>query len=534
MADIKLLDCTLRDGGYLNDWEFGNDNIINIFERLVSAQIDIIETGFINDSCEYDINKSIFPDTKSVDATYGQLSKGNSITVGMIDFGTCSIENVSDKSDSWLDGIRVIFKKQKMHEAIDFCTKIKAKGYKTFVQAVSITSYSDEELNELIDLVNELEPYAFSLVDTYGLLHRGKLRHYFDCACTHLKPSIGIGYHAHNNFQLAYANCVELIENPPVDRRLIVDGTLYGMGKSAGNTPIELLVMYMNQFRKTSYQNSQLLEAIDTAMLDIRRKVSWGYDFKFFLSASHDCHPNYVNFLMDMKKLSVKSISEILDMIPGEKKLLYDPLLIRELYFDYQNNVCDDVDSIKRLKSELKGKKILLLGPGKNVYNQRERVEKCIGLHKPVVMAINFIPTDYEVDYVFMSNAKRYVQLSAALMNQRKKSSLIATSNITGTNDEFDYTLNYSAFLREGALMPDNPMIMLLKLLKECDADTVMLAGFDGYRETSVPNYVNPNMEYSMSSELAERINEDAKNGIKELGLSDKIVFVTDSLYNRK
>ena len=184
MADIKLLDCTLRDGGYLNDWEFGNDNIINIFERLVSAQIDIIETGFINDSCEYDINKSIFPDTKSVDATYGQLSKGNSITVGMIDFGTCSIENVSDKSDSWLDGIRVIFKKQKMHEAIDFCTKIKAKGYKTFVQAVSITSYSDEELNELIDLVNELEPYAFSLVDTYGLLHRGKLRHYFDCACT--------------------------------------------------------------------------------------------------------------------------------------------------------------------------------------------------------------------------------------------------------------------------------------------------------------------------------------------------------------
>ena len=191
--DIKLLDCTLRDGGYLNDWEFGNSNIVNIFERLVSAGIDIIETGFLDDRRSFDENRTIFPDTGCADRIYGKLDKGNSLIVGMIDYGTCSIDNLADAGDCYLDGIRVIFKKHKMHEAIDFCKQVKAKGYKVFAQAVSITSYNDDELSELIGLVNDLEPYAFSLVDTYGLLHKGTLRHYFDHACAHLKPSIGIG-----------------------------------------------------------------------------------------------------------------------------------------------------------------------------------------------------------------------------------------------------------------------------------------------------------------------------------------------------
>ena len=124
-----------------------------------------------------------------------------------------------------------------MHEAIAFCRQVKHLHYKVFVQAVSITSYNDEELMELIGLVNQVEPYALSLVDTYGLLHKEDLQHYFEMTNEFLKPSIGIGYHAHNNFQLAYSNCIELLETE-IERMLLVDGTLYGMGKSAGNAPL--------------------------------------------------------------------------------------------------------------------------------------------------------------------------------------------------------------------------------------------------------------------------------------------------------
>ncbi len=530
---IKLLDCTLRDGGYLNDWEFGNSNIVNIFERLVSAGIDIIETGFIDERRPFDENRTIFPDTESVNRIYGKLDKGSSMIVGMIDYGTCSIDHIMPAKECFLDGIRVIFKKQKMHEAIDFCRCIKDKGYKVFAQAVSITSYNDEELSRLIDLVNDLEPYAFSLVDTYGLLHKGQLRHYFDFACAHLKSTIGIGYHAHNNFQLAYANCIELLDDPPAGRLLIVDGTLYGMGKSAGNTPIELLVMHMNSYHGTLYHNSQILEAIEVTILDMNRKIGWGYSFKFFLAASHDCHPNYVNYLMDIGKLSVKSISEVLDSLEGEKKLLYDREYIKELYFEYQKKHCADSGSVGGLIDDLSGKDVLLMGPGKNIYDQRKRVDDYISSNNCVTISINYIPSGYDPDYVFMSNAKRYVQLCSALNEQKKKSRLIATSNITRTLGEFDYTLNYSALLDEDALMPDNPLIMLLRLLKKAGVRSAGLAGFDGYRQTPVSNYVNPNMEYSYSSEEADNINRDTVKSMQKLELPFEVVYVTESIYER-
>ena len=531
MSEIKLLDCTLRDGGYLNDWEFGNSDIINVFERLVSAGIDIIEIGFIDDRRVYDVNRTIFPDTEAVNHTYEKLNKGTSLIVGMIDYGTCCIENIQPCSNSYLDGIRVIFKKERMYEALDFCRKIKELGYKTFVQAVSITSYNGEELEELVELVNLLSPYAFSLVDTYGLLHKGQLLHYYRFACEHLNPMIGIGYHAHNNFQLAYANCIDLLQEPPSDRMLIVDGSLYGMGKSAGNTPIELLATYMNEYEGTSYLSSQLMEAIEVTILEIRRRVSWGYSFKFFLAASHDCHPNYVSYLTDIGKLSVKSINDLLDRIIPEKKLLYDAAYIRDLYLEYQKEDCNDSSAYEALRDQLHGRVVLLLGPGKNIYEEQELVYQYIEKHAPLIISINFIPQGYEPDYVFMSNAKRYVQMSSALNAQRKKSRLIATSNVTRTEGEFDYTLNYSNLLDASALIPDNPLVMLLSLLDKLGVAMVGLAGFDGYTEATLPNYVNPNMEYILSHEQAEKINQDTINAIQRLHLSLKKRFVTTSRY---
>lgn len=262
MKNIQLLDCTLRDGGYINDWEFGCDDLVSIFERMVSAGVDIIETGFINESRSFDANRSIMPDTDSVQKIYGRVDKQGAMVVGMIDYGTCGLDKLTPCKDSYLDGIRVIFKKHLMKEAIAFCEKVKKLGYKVFVQAVSITSYSDEELCELVKLVNRIKPYAVSVVDTYGLLHQDNLLHYLNILNTRVHPSIGIGYHSHNNFQLGYANCIEMLEMD-ADRTLIVDASLYGMGKSAGNTPIELIAMHLNTKFGKDYDINQMLEAID-------------------------------------------------------------------------------------------------------------------------------------------------------------------------------------------------------------------------------------------------------------------------------
>lgn len=529
-----LLDCTLRDGGYVNDWKFGYDNIVNIYERLVSAKVEIIEVGFIDERRFYDVDRSIFPDTASIKRTFENLDRGDSVIVGMIDYGTCSIEKVEQQKDSFLDGIRIIFKKEKMHQAIEFCKKIKEKGYKVFVQAVSITSYDDVTFHELMELVDELEPYAFSLVDTYGLLHKGDLQRYLQMADEGLKPDIALGYHAHNNFQLAYSNCIELLEHP-LKRRMLVDGSLYGMGKSAGNAPIELLSKYMNDHCGKSYHVSQLLEAIDVNILDIFRKTPWGYSFKFYLSAANDCHPNYVTYLQEKRKLSVKSISKILDSISLEKKLSFDADYIEQLYLQYQTKECEDTEDRMKLKKlwERNGVKrpILLLGPGKKIEEQKEKVKSYIETAHPIVIAVNFLPEKFEIDAVFISNAKRYVQLSTKLLHFGKNVPVIATSNVTSAGKSFGYVLNYSALLDEEAWIVDNPLIMFLKLLREVDIHDVALAGFDGFKEAETANYVNENMEHEFTREKAFQLNRDVEESIKRIGADIKLHFITDTLY---
>ncbi len=531
MKNIKLLDCTLRDGGYLNDWEFGNDNIISIFERLISAEVDIIEVGFLNEYRCFDINRTIMPDSEAVEKIYGGLDKAKTMIVGMIDYGTCSIDKLRVKQESFLDGIRVIFKKSVMYEAIKLCGEIKQKGYKVFVQAVSITSYNDEEMMTLIKLVNELQPYAFSLVDTYGLLDQEQLMHYFEFSNCNLNPEIGLGYHSHNNFQLAYANCMEVIKKHSGNRMIILDGSLYGMGKSAGNAPSELLAMYLNEKEGKNYHISQMLEAIDVTILELYNKIKWGYSFKFYISALHDCHPNYVTYLMDKKNLSVHSINHILDMLEGNKKLLFDQSYIEQLYLAYQEKEFNDTKDRERLRRELAEKEILLLAPGNTIESEKEKIKDYINKQQCIVISVNYYPKHICADYLFISNSKRYVQMASILSRNPDQFKIIATSNITRMTTEFDFVLEYSRLLDREAMIVDNPLIMLLRCFREIQVKKIVLAGFDGYKKAETPNYINPNMEHSFTKERAEEINRDTREALCRVKDDMEITFLTKSFY---
>lgn len=105
MKELKLLDCTLRDGGFVNDWNFGHDNIVNIFERLITAGVDSLEIGFLDERRPFNKNRTIMPDTKSADKIFGKLSKGSAQIVAMIDYGACSLHNLSPRRESFIDGI---------------------------------------------------------------------------------------------------------------------------------------------------------------------------------------------------------------------------------------------------------------------------------------------------------------------------------------------------------------------------------------------------------------------------------------------
>ena len=529
---LELLDCTLRDGGYINDWEFGQDTLVNVFERVCASGVEFIELGFLDDRRVFDINRSIMPDTACMEKIYGGLPKGNTKLMGMIDFGTCSIDHIQPCSESILDGIRVIFKKHLREPAMAFCKQLKEKGYIVFSQLVSITSYEDDELMDLIRLANDVKPYAVSMVDTYGLMHKSKLFHYYDILNKNLDSSIAVGYHAHNNFQLGYANCIEMLErHKGYERPILVDGTIYGMGKSAGNAPTELLAMYMNANFGKHYDIGMMLEAIDSSLMDIFKVTPWGYTMKFFIAASNDCHPNYVSYLLDKKTLPVKSINEILKGLKGDKKLLYDKNLIEQLYLEYQQNHCEDSAAYKKLTEDVAGKPILVLGPGTSVVEESEKISEFVSAQKPVIIAINYCPTTWHPDYLFLTNYKRYIQMASTIAKNRDDYKLIATSNITRASGEFDFTLDYEALIDRSAVFMDNSFLMLLRVLCKVGVPEVYLAGFDGYSIDKESNYFSSKMEYEFSKQKGEEINSDVNRFLAEIKDRLAVHFLTHTEY---
>ena len=529
MGKKFLLDCTLRDGGYVNDWEFGQDNLISIFERLTDANVDIVEVGFLDERRPFDINRSIMPNTESVERIWGNVKKRPQMVVGMIDFGTCSLKNIQPCSESFLDGIRVIFKKQKMYEAMAFCAELKKLGYKVFSQLVSITAYSDDDLLELISLVNDVKPYAVSMVDTYGLLNPISLLHYYEILDREVSSSINLGFHAHNNFQLGYANAITFLSKP-TDRNIVVDGTLFGMGKSAGNDPLELVAMYMNKEFAKNYNIRAMMESIEESIKSFYAKTPWGYKTFFYISASNECHPSYVEFFQKKECLSVTMLDELLAMIePYDKKLLYDKDLAESLFNSYIENKLDDKSMSLKLSEMLSGRKVLIVGPGKNIYLQRDKVKKFIEDNNPIVISINYIPKEIKVDVVFATKANRYQEMAAKLLEMSIK--IIGTSNISCRNGSFDFVFNRRSLLELKEEIKDNSFLMLLKILELANIRQVFCAGLDGYSDKD-DNYISPGMEYEFIKHKAMHLNSHIKNVISEMRENMDISFITFSKYD--
>ncbi|MBR4696301.1 MAG: aldolase catalytic domain-containing protein [Selenomonadaceae bacterium] len=529
---IHLLDCTLRDGGYVNDWNFGHHVITSVYKQLDSAGVEYIEVGFLDERRCFDSNHSIVPNTECYNEIFKNVQKKQAIPVAMIDYGTCDIKNIGECESSFLDGIRVIFKKEKIDKALPFCKEIKDKGYKLFIQAISITAYSDMEMLQYVERINKIKPYAFSIVDTYGLLDKKKLQHYFNLIDNNLDPEIKVGYHAHNNFQLAFSNSMEFL-NLNTNRELVVDASVYGMGKSAGNCPIELLSMQMNRYLGKNYDINQFLEIMDVDLMPIYQRRYWGYKYNFYISAMQNCHPNYVQYLIDKKTLTVTVINEILSQLPEEKKLLYDEKYIEKLYVNHQKKNIDDTEDCAKLAQLLADRAIVLLGPGRSIVENEKSIKKYIRDRNAVTISVNFSTLRYESEYVFLSNAKRYNAWSDMFNLLPKNCKLIITSNINIFDHQPDYIINYSTLYGNDRDENDNALLLCLQLLHRLGKRKVSLAGFDGFSSESM-DYYDASYSFAGNEEFRKQSNEKIRMGIKRLSDEMEIEFVTPSIYEKK
>ena len=523
MNRIQILDCTLRDGGYINDFRFGRDGIKKIIDQLTTAGIDIIETGFLEDG-EYDQDCSVYNKVEQISFLLPKDHR-RSMYVAMACYGEYDINQLSPYNGKSVDGIRVTFHYNEVKEALDYCKEIQKKGYKVFVQPVGTTSYTDEQLISLIHKVNEMRPYSFYLVDTLGLMHKEEVLRFFYLINHNLSKGINMGFHSHNNLQLSYSNCQSLtaVES---NRTISLDASVYGMGRGAGNLNTELIANYLNEHLAAVYEIEPLLEIVDEYILKIKEQYDWGYSVPYYLAAINGCHPNYASYLSRKHTLNVKSISTILHMIEPEKRSLFDKKIAEEKYLEFQAHEIDDKKVVEELETIIKGHNVLLLAPGSSLNNYVEKIKATARENDCIVVGVTFVPNFIDCDYIFLSNLRRY---KTTFNPTQKEIKLIHTSNIEIENGE-KYMVNYSSLLNEDDIIKDNTSLMFLNLLTKINPLTVFIAGMDGYN-TKESNYYQDRLALRHNEEQAHAINEAVSKRIKQLSNQLKIKFITPSYY---
>lgn len=528
MKKVKLLDCTLRDGGFVNNWRFGKKNIINIIDRLNNANIDIIEVGYLRSEINYCEDESQFPSTEYISNIIPDTINDNTMLTAIVDYGMCDIKNIQLKEESLIDGIRLTFRKNQKDKAIEYCQKLKCLGYKVFVQPVSFMDYTYKEIIDLIEDVNALSPYAISIVDTYGFMNQSELLHRVAFMDDLLNENIWLGYHSHNNFQLAYSNSVAMLALQS-KRSMIIDTSILGMGKGAGNTNTELLALHLNEVWDKNYDIEQIMEIADIYIEKERKVNSWGYSIKYYLAAANKCHYKYIDFLLKKKTLSMQGINDIISEIDENKRTLYEEKYISDLYRKYQGKMISSKENILLLKNKIGNKKILIMAPGKSISDSYDTIIRFIDEEKPYVISANFLPKQYPVDAVFISNNLRYSDVGYDVKKTQRNIDVIVSSNIYTTSLQADFTLNYSDLLSDEDLIADNSVLMLLKALKGAGESKVYIAGFDGYVDGR-GNYYSESFDFRENNSLKEK-NKMISLELKKIKDSLEIEFLTQTEY---
>ena len=536
MKNVRVLDCTLRDGGRIIDCAFPDKEIKEISEKLANAKIDIIEVGFIRDwrKVKYQGNSTFFTAVDQI-RPFVDKSKNGVMYVAFIDFGMCDIDTLKECDGLSIDGIRFGFTKknydEQKDEVIRWARVIKDRGYKLFVQGVNSLNYTDRELLEIVDMVNEIHPYSFGIVDTYGAMYMDDVDRIYGLIDHNMLPDICINFHSHNNYQLSFAFAQEVIKlSGSSSRQISIDGTLGGMGKVAGNLNTELLVDYLVRKKYYDYEFEDILDMLDDYIYKYSMEHKWGYSTAAMLAGVYKSHPNNVIYLTEKFRLDTKDIGKILSMIDPETRQRYDYDNIQRLYTEYVADKVDDYDAIQKLKEIAEGKEIFLMVPGNTLNTYRTPIDEYIRVNKPVVISVNFV-ADEPSAYAFFGNARRYGNLRL----KRAGRKVIISSNVR-SDDDNDVIVNYHSLINRGYKYFENSTIMLLNLLRRINPSKVTIAGFDGFNTKSEKNYADSSYQNDRHVDEFEVLNKEIstmfKNIVETMSPECEFKFITPSIYS--
>lgn len=527
MNSLKVLDVTLRDGGCVNNFNFGQTYMEKILAAQEASGVDVIEMGYIDEKNGSECGRTQYINEQVIPQCILKHKKPGVTYVAMMDYGKFDVNKLHRCVPEGIDGIRMAFHKKNRLDMISQGRTILDKGYQFYIQPMITLRYSDAELLELIDMVNTELPDAsgFYIVDSFGEMRPNDMNRILNLVDHNLIPSMTLGFHSHNNLQMSYSNAVALLQFP-TNRNLMLDSSIMGMGKGAGNLNTELLLEHLNLFYGKNYQVSPLLEVIDKVINQLHSEFYWGYAPEYYLSAANQCTPSYASHFYNKHMLPIDQVGELLGMIAEEKKISFDRSYAEELYRMYnEGKAVDDSAVVADLTSEFAGKKVLLVAPGRSVGQALGQIREYAAQEDMIVIGLNST-LDVDFDYILTTRVEVYNRLVAEGKN------IIVPSNVSKGGRGNVKILNYANWIDVDERTHDSSSVIAMNLMKACGVRELLLAGFDGFSVNINENYYDPNMRHPVNPEQAERRNTYYKGFIEQIRESGvQVMFVTPSLY---
>ena len=283
--EIKVLDCTVRDGGLINAHYFDDEFVREVYRAISAAGVDYMEIGY---RCSRSImspdefGKWKFCDEDDIRRAIDGIESNTKLSV-MVDVGRVHKKDILPCKDSVIDMIRVATYVKDIDKAIDLVNDAVDKGYEGSVNIMAISRALDNELDEALAQVEESKTSIVYIVDSFGALYSESVQYLVSKYKKFLKTK-EVGMHAHNNQQLGYANTIQGI----IEGCNFVDATIYGIGRAAGNCPLELLIGFL---KNPKFDLRPILEVITKEFLPLREKIEWGYLLPYAITGMFNEHP---------------------------------------------------------------------------------------------------------------------------------------------------------------------------------------------------------------------------------------------------
>jgi len=283
--EIKVLDCTIRDGGLMNKWQFSDEFVKAVYHTCVEAGIDYMEVGYKTSEKYFskkEYGKWKFCEEEDIRSIVGENKTKLKLSV-MVDIGRIDPEDILPRSESIIDMIRIACYVNQVDKAIWLAEYCINKGYETTINIMAVSTAMERDLNEALEDINKSRVPIVYLVDSYGSMYceqvESLVRKYHERL-----PGKTIGVHMHNNMQLAFSNTITGI----IHNCNMLDATFLGIGRGAGNCPIEILLSFL---KNPKFNLRPVFKFIQDYMLPIKEKIDWGYHIPYLITGAMNEHP---------------------------------------------------------------------------------------------------------------------------------------------------------------------------------------------------------------------------------------------------